>query len=268
MRESTLFLYINLDRDTDRKVSFECAARTHSVEITRISGVDGSKYLEHPNTNRSKFKEHLSYGRSLSVGEIGCYKSHVKALNFFLDTKHDYAVVMEDDFAINKNFTHIVSCFLDLASRSKNVGICNIYHPAQQYFFPLKAPTARYENVFIGRAFNFPTHAAALLWTRTGAKDFLSKYDEPLMPFDQATRMWATELGNGLSLSLKIFSKHPSPSSIDTLGGDRPAAKSGNLLADLEYGLFWNIRDKKRKKWYRKNLQSYTKASQSLIEID
>lgn len=44
------------------------------------------------------------YGREIRAGEIGCYASHLKALDAVVGHEADYGIVMEDDVIINPEF--------------------------------------------------------------------------------------------------------------------------------------------------------------------
>lgn len=37
------------------------------------------------------------YGKILTPGEVGCALSHVKALEYFLETDDSYCLILEDD---------------------------------------------------------------------------------------------------------------------------------------------------------------------------
>lgn len=45
------------------------------------------------------------YGKSARPGEVGCYMSHLGAMNYIAATENDYGIVMEDDVLLTEGFT-------------------------------------------------------------------------------------------------------------------------------------------------------------------
>jgi GR25 family glycosyltransferase involved in LPS biosynthesis len=77
------------------------------LPITVIDAVNGSlftkdlvdtlvenKFLEPP------FLDKYIKGRKISVGQVGCFMSHQKALSLVLHQEESYAVILEDDIEI------------------------------------------------------------------------------------------------------------------------------------------------------------------------
>jgi UDPglucose 6-dehydrogenase len=86
------------------------------LPITVIDAVNGSlftkdlvdtlvlnKFIEPP------FLDKYIVGRKISVGQVGCFMSHQKALSLVLDQSESYAVILEDDIEISDHFIENVT---------------------------------------------------------------------------------------------------------------------------------------------------------------
>jgi|TARA_B100001094_G_scaffold107368_1_gene103397 GR25 family glycosyltransferase involved in LPS biosynthesis len=83
--------WINLDGKEDRRLRTEQMLSYWEVANTRISAYDG----------REDDLSDIVYGKypdNMSSGEIGCVTSHLKAIQYWMETSDDeYAIIMEDD---------------------------------------------------------------------------------------------------------------------------------------------------------------------------
>jgi glycosyl transferase, family 25 len=107
-------LVINLKRSTDRLDS----VKSQIEDFILIEGVDGSEWQteELDSNGRPKWKpglrkEFIEKGiiaepliMNLTPGEIGCALGHKKAWEYIVENNLDYAIVLEDDFALTKDF--------------------------------------------------------------------------------------------------------------------------------------------------------------------
>jgi glycosyl transferase, family 25 len=95
----TLVLLINLDRAPGRLATTGESLRANGISFNRVSAVDGAKLtLPMPGVDPELYRK--CHGRTLRLGEVGCYLSHLRAMQTFLDTAHDYCVILEDDAQI------------------------------------------------------------------------------------------------------------------------------------------------------------------------
>ena len=92
--------YINLDKSIDRKEFMEKQFKDYNItDYKRVSGVYGKNIT---NTSEStvdgiKFKNH---NPELSLSEIGCTLSHLKAIKLAFDNNEKMVVIMEDDCSL------------------------------------------------------------------------------------------------------------------------------------------------------------------------
>ncbi|MEO7933075.1 MAG: glycosyltransferase family 25 protein [Chthoniobacterales bacterium] len=94
---------INLDSATDRWASVSQSFAGTQFDIHRVSGVNGHA-LQLPIPEYSEGLYRWFHGRPTSLGHVGCYLSHVKAMREFLTSEDDYALIAEDDLTLEPDF--------------------------------------------------------------------------------------------------------------------------------------------------------------------
>lgn len=82
--------YINLDYRKDRDLNIVNHLKSLGIKnFKRVSAIDGNEYDDSIN---------------LSKSEIGCTLSHLKALELFLESNNEYALICEDDVDLSNIF--------------------------------------------------------------------------------------------------------------------------------------------------------------------
>jgi len=98
---------LNLDRSPERLNDFMRSFDSTGLEIVRVPGVDGSELtLPHPDYDERKYR--LYHGKQTSMGEIGCYFSHIKALRQFLESDEETALLCEDDVSAKPDLPQVL----------------------------------------------------------------------------------------------------------------------------------------------------------------
>jgi glycosyl transferase family 25 len=95
-----LIYVINLDRDTERMASLAGSLKALDLPFERVSAVLGK---EVPNWEKLVDVELYGARNRLPMprpGEVGCYLSHLKAMEEFLRTDAPWCVILEDDVEI------------------------------------------------------------------------------------------------------------------------------------------------------------------------
>ena len=110
---------INLDSAHDRWKYVEQHYGHCDLTVVRVAGVDG-RTLESPIENFNEGGYRRWHGQTKSVGQIGCYFSHLKCLQLFLSSSEEVAVIAEDDARPVPEIADIVhaaqqyECFWDI----------------------------------------------------------------------------------------------------------------------------------------------------------
>jgi len=108
-------LVINLKNDTKRLSLITQRLEDCEIPFTRISGVVGRglsdsevyKYYD-PSLNRA------TYRRPLTLGEIGCYLSHIKCWSYIVDNNFPVTLILEDDAEFCENLRDVIVAIQNL----------------------------------------------------------------------------------------------------------------------------------------------------------
>jgi len=84
--------WINLERSPDRRKYMETLLNRYSLSNTRVEACDGSKYETFATISN------VSPG-NINKSELGCFCSHLKALEWFLQSDLENCLIAEDDLS-------------------------------------------------------------------------------------------------------------------------------------------------------------------------
>lgn len=179
---------INLDSSSKRWAEVSSQATFAGMQIDRIPGVDGSAI---PAAQRSGFneKEFLRRnGRQMLPGEYGCYRAHMRALEAFLSSNFENAIIMEDDVELRQDFTLRAAAILKAVPSAEVVKLLN--HRSK---WCRTVAISEYGDS-IGRCLHGPQGSAACyLVTREGARKLLESANNIEFPYDMTLeRGWKT----------------------------------------------------------------------------
>lgn len=93
---------INLDRSTERRDAVFARLAELGLEATRFSAFDGTALSEAEKGYNGR-KRRLIYGKDLTIGEIGCARSHLGVYAEMERLGISHALVLEDDALIDDN---------------------------------------------------------------------------------------------------------------------------------------------------------------------
>ena len=103
-----LIYVINLDRDTERLASIRGNLDELGLAFERLPAVIGK---EVPEWEKLVDLSAYSWRNSLDMpraGEVGCYLSHLKAMESFLRTDAPWCVILEDDVELSKGCAEVL----------------------------------------------------------------------------------------------------------------------------------------------------------------
>ncbi|MBD9446510.1 glycosyltransferase family 25 protein [Rhizobium sp. RHZ01] len=179
---------INLDSSSKRWAEVSSQATLAGMQIDRVPGVDGNAI---PATQRSGFNEKAflrSNGRQMLPGEYGCYRAHIRALEVFLSSDYENAIIMEDDVELRHDFTLRAAAILRAVPSAEVVKLLN--HRSK---WCRTVAVSEYGDE-VGRCLHGPQGSAACyLVTRKGAGKLLECADNIEFPYDMTLeRGWKT----------------------------------------------------------------------------
>lgn len=172
---------INLDRSADRWQTLSSRARELGLGITRISAIDGRLISEEEREAIDDEAFRRNAGRLMLPGEYGCYRSHIRALETFLTTDADIAVIIEDDIELQGDLCLRVMASFQALPKADVIKFCN----HRVVGFRKKAVSSLLDT--IGRAIHGPLGSAACYGvTRCGAKLLIDQLTIMRYPWDAA----------------------------------------------------------------------------------
>jgi len=179
---------INLDSSSRRWAEVSSQATTAGIHLDRIPGIDGSSI---PPAQRSGFNEKefvRQNGRQMLPGEYGCYRAHMRALEAFLSSNYENAIIMEDDVELRQDFTLRAAAILKAVPSAEVVKLLN--HRSK---WCRTVAVSEYGDA-VGRCLHGPQGSAACyLVTREGARKLLKRADNIEFPYDMTLeRGWET----------------------------------------------------------------------------
>jgi glycosyl transferase family 25 len=95
-----LIYVINLDRDRDRLKSISLNLASLGFNFERVPGVIGKEVTDLQSLVNLQAYAWRNRRDDPRAGEVGCYLSHLKAMETFLKTEAPWCVVLEDDVEV------------------------------------------------------------------------------------------------------------------------------------------------------------------------
>ncbi|KQT61287.1 MULTISPECIES: glycosyltransferase family 25 protein [unclassified Aureimonas] len=179
---------INLDRSTDRRAAIEADAERAGLRLIRVPAVDGKTVpvAERGLLDAAGFRR--LHGKHPMDGEFGCYASHLRALDLFLESDAEAALILEDDVRFKPGF----ETALDAIAAVPDFDLVKLAHHRRPRIRTLRQAAGHR----LGRAVFGPTgSSAAYLVTRAGATRLRAALDPMRLPYDVALeRAWASGL--------------------------------------------------------------------------
>lgn len=191
------FYVINLDRSHERLELITSQLSQQKIEIERISAIDGMELNLDKEADDAACKSEM--GRSIQPGEVGCFLSHKRALEAFINSKSHFAVILEDDALISSDFAASIKDLCTFINKNKDSNLCAVNLGPSDYKYTSKISS--FTNMDLMKAHRFPMLATGILWTRDGANFVLRQNEKIRYPYDNYLRVLLTKNSNGLSVS-------------------------------------------------------------------
>ncbi len=210
---------INLDGSHERLASATAQLQRLGLPFERISAVDGRGF-DVDNLHIYNKSRALRYmGRSLVGGEIGCYMSHMQCAQALLNSNADIAIVLEDDLHCQANPLPIVQEAVRwLAAHDRaDWQVMNIGNPKLKLSSALAPMPSSGGRTVLHAAHYFPITTTGLVWSRSGAAQFLALTQEHgiFAPVDNFLRYWQTRAQQGYSFWPPLLLPSGAESEID-----------------------------------------------------
>lgn len=203
---------ISLKDSAERRAAVEDNLRGFSLPWAFLDACragDESGLAEDPDAQRHHF------GRALTPGETGCFKSHMKALaEFDADPALDWLLVIEDDVWLDPAFP-----YGELAGwlEDKGIGFLRLFAREWRHAYPRYRFGER-QILFLA---SDPYGTQGYMISREAAGRFRAHVTAILRPIDdEIGRYWANGLDNHLLFPFPLVERHMT----STMGAARDAS--------------------------------------------
>jgi len=220
---------INLDRSPERLEAMHAHLSVLDIAYERVPGVDGAALDE------AQFRQYTRenrYYKPLRRGEVGCYLSHNKALQCFLDSNTPYALILEDDARLDSDACTVITAALALRDSDRDTlrqwDLLKLNRPRRRWIELARLGT----RFLVEYGLSVPATTTAALWTRAGAERWLAAFRGCPRPID-------CDLQYPWECGLTILSIHPPiarPEELITTLGN-PLSSTLNPWPKLRYEL-------------------------------
>ena len=188
---------INLDSSSERLKQADTELKKHNIIYKRISAVDRRQLNVHDYKNYDSKHAHQLMGRDLLGAEIGCYLSHLRCIEQFLESDADYLIVLEDDLVLTSDLPTISQKILAwLEAQNFNWYVMNLAANKRK----ISKHLYQVDHFNLLKAYYFPVLTLGLIWSRQGAEHFYQDNQIISAPIDVTLQYWLTENSKGLSV--------------------------------------------------------------------
>lgn len=186
MDRSVPVYVINLARSRDRWDRLKSNADALSIDLRRVEAIEGKLLSPEELTDFDDAGFRRWHGKIALPAEIGCYFSHIRALEMIADAPEPFAVIVEDDIVFTPAFQPFI-IYLTRITGWDAVKLVNHRTAAFRLFQKIDTQFS------IGRCLHGPLgSSAAYVVTREGASKLLKVLRPMRLPYDVALeRGWA-----------------------------------------------------------------------------
>lgn len=205
---------INLDTDRERWLKIEKQLNALKLDFVRISGVNFKTNTETTEYRYSIHRNRKEFHSDLTVGEIGCYLSHIKCWQKIIEEKLDYAFILEDDIFFRANFKELVFWFQENFDTLKSWDCFKLGELPEKRIVVGRKKLGEFT---IGKYLKIPSGTFAQVISINGARKLLNFSNPFYAPVDIAVQLtWRNNL-KVFALKPYVVSAHQNLSSINLL---------------------------------------------------
>jgi len=172
MTDKFEIVYINLEKRPEKKEKMENEFKKKNIiNYKRFDAIDGYKLIEIP-----KLKLPMCSNVNINKGQYGCYLSHKKCYENFLESNKDFLLVLEDDVCFLDNF---ISGLHKISEISEKIDIDFIYLSRSHIIFEkmFKIDKRYYNDDFIYSPIICGYGFHSYILTKKGVTKFLNIID-------------------------------------------------------------------------------------------
>lgn len=173
-----------MDNAPDRMAYMSRQLDPLGIPYERLPAVNGDR-LEEPIDGYAEKKFHAYFGKATNKRAIGCYFSHIKALQSFLESDARYALILEDDAKLPVNLVAIMEAALPYGKNWDLLRLSSFRGGEFLFFGDLV------DGFHIGYNLKILKNTAAYLINRHAAQQCITEMLPMFLPYDIALdREW------------------------------------------------------------------------------
>lgn len=189
-------LVINLDHSTGRLDGMRRQLDPLGAPWQRVPAVQGEKLTVDQRALFDAQGYRRKHGKTVNWRELGCYLSHLSAMQALLASPFDVGVVLEDDVVLGADFVPVVEALARDSSQWDMVKLSGIRPGAPR---PIKALIPGRDVCVM---FSKCSGASAYVVNRKAAQTYLDRLLPMQLPFDHV-------FDRGWALDIKVRKVHP-----------------------------------------------------------
>jgi glycosyl transferase family 25 len=246
---------INLENAPARWAETRLNLEALEIAYVRVEAIPGDLLPKKPE-HYNRLQYNISHGKQTNRREIGCYLSHIKALQTFLGSGDEYGLILEDDIQLPANTKQLIHAAIPHAMHWDMIRL-SAHTPGE----PL--PFAELPDGYV-LAYNTKTlkNTGAYLVNRHAAQCICKKMLPMSLPYDVALDVeWRYGFKTAYISPLPMLINYNLPSQI-------PPARKIRLFRTTTFHLFHSVRHFQRRlhrrRWFNevsrkiKNLPEHT----------
>lgn len=221
------------------------------IPYTRLEGILGKELtLPHHNYNESKYR--ILHGKKTNMGELGCFFSHIKALQTFLNSDASHAMILEDDIKLPANLIGLIQEALEYAQFWNLLRLTSFTRGEHLCFAKLSSGFSLSYNLKVLK------NTGAYIVDRQGATCIVNKMLPMFLPYDVALdREWHYGFRTACISPLPILLNMDLP-------GQIPPARKIRIFRSTTFHLFHLLSHVERR-FYR--LKFYRETSRMIRRV-
>jgi len=171
---------INLDRSRERLAAMASQLEALQMPFTRVAAVDGRTIAADDRVDTQRYRRR--HGREVRPAEVGCYLSHLAAMQAFLATDASHALILEDDATLLPALPDVLA----RATSREAVSTWDVLKlESRRRGFKLALLQLTVDHALCVNLYR-STGAAAYVVSRRAAQVYLDKLLPMAQPFDHA----------------------------------------------------------------------------------
>ncbi len=194
---------INLDRAPERLARITAQLQRLGLPFHRLAAVDARSLAPEQQALLDEPAYRRKHGMLPVLGELGCYLSHVRVMQAFLESSAEYALVLEDDVLVHNSLPTVLQ---GLARQHERWDMCKlsaVHSGTPQPFLEIAA--GHQLAVMLSRC----TGSSAYAINRRAAQAYLQQLLPMSLPYDHV-------FDQGWRFGLKVRLVTPTPCGHDS----------------------------------------------------